>query len=323
MDFLLEYRDPLFGLLLFFGLVFIIAFFSYWWALLRLKKEDNWLERFFERFEGMGDKEIEKLLSDSQNTLLLLAEAFMSKGEYEKAIALYLRLKSESDFHTRLLLLEKLGDLYAKSGFLERAIQSYEEILRYLPRRAELLRKLLLLFEKMNDWERIEEVVEILEELEAFGEERNYFAIKKAVVFGDIEEVVRLKKEFRRIALEYLFRVDIDRAWQLLEPEDILAVVDILWRLPQESIRTDKRLLQELYSAKGYVALAKRSEIFEFDLLLHYPKGDLDFEYLCSECKNIFPFAFHRCPKCFSIKEPIVEMVITKKRGVDEESISI
>ena len=323
MDFLLEYRDPLFGLVLFFGLVFIIAFFSYWWALFRVRKEDDRLERFFEKFEPVGDKDIEKLLSDNQATLLFLADVFADKGEYERAIAIYLKLKNGADMRQRLELLEKIGDLYAKAGFLARVIQSYEEILRYVPRRPEVLRKLLLIYEKMNDWERIEEIVEILEELGAYEEERKYFAIKKAVATDDAEQVAKLKEDFVRIALEYLFATHRDLAWQLLKEDDIPKVIDILWRLPKDAIRSDMRALQELYTAKGYLRSAKRSDLFELDLLIHYPKADMDFEYLCEECKNVFPFAYHRCPKCASIKEPIVEMIITKRRGIDEESLSV
>ncbi|NPA64286.1 MAG: tetratricopeptide repeat protein [Epsilonproteobacteria bacterium] len=323
MDFLFEYRDPLFGLVLFFGLIFVIAFLSYWWALFRIRSEDSRLERFFQRFEPVKDKDIDSLLQDHQATLLLLADALSDRGEYEKAIAIYLKLKEGADLRQKLQILQKLGDLYAKAGFMARAIESYEEILRYVPRRPKILRKLLLIFEKMGDWERIEEIVQILEELEAFEQERKYFAIKRAVAVENIQKIKTLKKEFPRIALEYLFARRVDLAWELLEDEDVPRVLDILWRLPKDQIRYHTPILQEIYTAKGYINMASSSDIFEIDLLLHYPKGDLDFEYLCVECKNIFPFPFHRCAKCASIKEPIVERIIIKKRGVDEESLSI
>jgi len=99
-----------------------------------------------------------------------------------------------------------------------------------------------------------------------------------------------------------------------LKEEDVLGVVDLLWMLPKERIRLHLPLLRELYGAKGYVKGVEGSKVFEFDLLLHYPKADLEFEYLCRACKKRFPFPFGRCASCGGVETMEVEMIVTKKR---------
>ena len=48
----LEFRDPLFGIIVFVALIFIIAFVSYWWGRLRSKEDHRYLERFLRSNES-------------------------------------------------------------------------------------------------------------------------------------------------------------------------------------------------------------------------------------------------------------------------------
>jgi rRNA maturation endonuclease Nob1 len=41
----------------------------------------------------------------------------------------------------------------------------------------------------------------------------------------------------------------------------------------------------------------------------------LQFEYLCSHCKQIFPFPFHRCLKCHSIDSIVTETLLAREPG--------
>jgi len=74
--------------------------------------------------------------------------------------------------------------------------------------------------------------------------------------------------------------------------------------------------LQELYSARGDLELASRSSIFEFDILINLKNSGvnatLNFEYVCENCKQVSPFAFHRCSFCHNIDTSRVEWSLTK-----------
>jgi hypothetical protein len=166
-------------------------------------------------------------------------------------------------------------------------------------------------------------VLESLEELEEMSKERGYLEAKLAAKRGDVQKLVELYllQKAKRAAMEPLFRLDHKKAWKILKEEDILKMIDILWQLPKERISTHLAILQELYSAKGYVDLTGESKNFALDLLLHYPKADLEFEYLCTHCKKRFPLPFLRCPSCLRVDDPIVEINIVPKRGVNEKSV--
>ncbi len=316
MDFLLAYRDPLFGLLVFFGLVFIISFFSYSWSLLRFRRQKDSIEEYFKRFEHSDTfRRLPKQLG-SRQMLLRLAESYAKEGDYEEAIAIYLELKDQSDLEQKLQILEKLADLYKRGGFLQRSKEVYEEILRYKPRNVKVLEKLMVVDEKMGLMDEAMEVVQILEELENTTPKTEHLKAKYAIAKGDVQTLIAIYKknnDFVRIVFEYLFRIDPDRAWRELDAKDYEAIIDILWQLPKEAARFDHPFLQELYSAKGYIQKATTSKIFELDIILHYPKATLDFEYLCKKCKNIFPFPFTMCPQCGCVRSPQVELVLAKK----------
>ncbi len=317
MDFLLVYRDPLFGLLVFFGLIFIISFFSYSWSVVKFRRQKDSIEEYFKRFEHSDTfrRLPEKL--GSRQMLLRLAESYAKEGDYEEAISIYLELKDQSeDLEQKLEILEKLADLYKRGGFLQRSKEVYEEILRYKPRSVRVLEKLMVVDEKMGLMEEAMEVVGILEELEKSTPKTEHLKAKYAIAKGDTPKLIAIYKnnnDFVRIVFEYLFRTDPERAWRELEPQDYEAIIDILWQLPKEVARFDHPFLRELYSAKGYIQQATTSEIFELDIVLHYPKATLDFEYLCKKCKNLFPFPFTMCPQCGCVRSPQVELVLAKK----------
>ena len=322
MEYLIQNRDPLFSLIIFVGLIFIISFFSYVWAMGRSKKQKESLESFFAKFRNDANEGIDELLrpNDSKEALLLLAQAYTKSGDYEKAIAIYTHLKDR--FDQKDILLE-LAKLYSKAGFLARSMAMHEEILRFFPRDRKALRNLLLLYEKMGKLQDALAVGEILEELGESGLNRAYIQALIAIKESDTRRLLQLYNDHPKLLrpiFEYLFREDYILAWRHLQPGDYVKIVDILWYLPKEKIQTDDPFLQEIYSAKGYVDMVRESQIFAFDLLLHYPKAELEFEYVCTSCKSTYPFAFYRCTQCASIGSCEVEMIITQKKRSDEEN---
>ncbi len=324
-EFLLQYRDPLFGLIVFFALIFIISSISYWWAIQKAKKEKKRLGRFFKRFD-QKNSDIQVMLQNpsSSEALKLLADSFAKNGDYEEAIAIYTYLQKDASASERIELLKKTADLYKKAGFLERSKEIYEEILGFFPRHKDVLRSLLIVYEKLGDYDGMHDVAVALEELEGNEKEPIYVEFLKASAKGDVKKLKKLYEQgfCRRPVLEKLFFVDPKLAWKLLSDEMVLEIVDILWMFPKEQIHTHLPKLKELYSAKGYINEADRSDVFEFDLLIHYPKADLEFEYICKECKKRFPLSFSRCPSCYAVGSLEVEMLVSKKRELNEKGLS-
>lgn len=291
---------------------------------MKFKKQSSSLEEFFNRYTHKGA--INELFDeyDQRKLLMLLANSLKKEGDFEGAIAIYSKLKEQSNMQERLFILQELADLYKEAGFLQRSKEIYEEILRYSPKNKEVLEKLMILYEKLGLYNDALEVSNILDLIGIKSPHALYLQAVIATQNSDIPALMHLyHKEPRlvRVIFEWFFRYAPKDAWKNLRQDDYLEVIDILWFLPKEHSKTDYPLLEQLYSAKGYINKAKNSDIFELDILLHYPKAQLDFEYMCQSCKNIFPFSFTRCPKCGSVYAPKVELVISK-RGSDEESFA-
>lgn len=333
-SFLIEYRDPLFGILVFLILVFIVSFFSYWWAYYKKREEENRLSKFFKKFEESADEEIVEIKKrkDTKRAFYIMAKAFEKSGDFEKAIALYLNLSAiEDDLKAKHEILKKLGVVYFKAGFLEKSREIFLESLRLYPRDKNALKYLMVVYEKLQDYKKAFEVLESLEELTDVHDEKIYFKIlditKNLKDEKELIEIYKNNQKFERMILEYLFVQNPKAAWSIAKEDDLKKIVDILWRVSKNDIDIEmvkkSRFLSELYSAKGYVDFVKESGVFEFDVILKLREKivDLDFEYLCQDCKNIFPIPFSRCPNCLSTKTPKVELILTKRRG-NEESLS-
>ena len=63
----------------------------------------------------------------------------------------------------------------------------------------------------------------------------------------------------------------------------------------------------QIKSAKKEIQIDKKAPIFELEVLKYTPRelADLEFEYVCQNCKHLFPLYEDRCPNCkelFSFK---------------------
>jgi lipopolysaccharide biosynthesis regulator YciM len=332
----IEFRDPLFGIIVFFVLIFIVAMISYWWGRVKLKAEDKTLERFAKQFHKLpNEKELKSLISSgtlSEKSWLLLASTYEKDGDYEKAIEIYqalIEFKKDGSKRRDIMLL--LGQSYLKAGFLERSKEIFLQILKTNPKTTQALEQLLLVYEYLQEYSNAIDVLEPLEELGMkAGKDKLYLKavslMKDDTIDSDVkvETLIREYKEHGELSYlisEYLFKMDKKLAWKNLDIKESKRISDILWQLNRDDLDLDiissDKYLMELFTAKGYVDMAKESSVFELDVLIKLFHADekiatLQFEYLCRECKHVFPFAFHRCPSCHAIDSVESEATLTK-----------
>jgi len=332
----IEFRDPLFGIIIFFSLVFVITLFSYWWGRFKRKEDSHYLSSFLDVFNSVPtEQELKKLMRTeaiSDESALIMAQTYYQNGNYEKCIEIYLILldmqKNSSEKKETLYL---LGKTYFKAGFLERSQEIFLQILKQFPRTPKALRYLLIIYEKMHQFDKALEVLEPLEELGIDNtKDRVYLqcvSIIRSAQYGVDEKAQLLLELYQEhhllsyLIFEYLFRFTPDMAWKNLDLGEAERIVDILWNAREAEsnlgIIASNSYLRELFSAKGLELLAQESTVFEFDVLIKLNRADesgatLQFDYLCGDCKQIYPFSFHRCPNCHSIDSVVTEVLLTK-----------
>lgn len=342
--FFIEFRDPLFGILLFFLLLFILSFISYWWGRRRSANEHKELENFLETFESTRD---ESNISSqvhgnviTNETWLLLAHGFEHQGNFEKSIEIYLALlRKKGDKIVQKEVLLKLGRAYFKAGFLERSRQSFLQILQNHPRTPQALHHLILIYEHLQQFGDALVVMESLNEIQSsVGCEKFYLEARQMI--SNPQKSVDEKAAFLidlytqhahlgYLVFEYLFTHRPVLAWHYFDPSLSQRIADILWRLSSNHLDFDiiarNGFLRELFSAKGACDFSQSSNIFELDTLITLracgnTKATLQFEYVCRECHQPSFFPFHRCPTCHAIDSVESIMSLEKERFEDNNS---
>jgi len=331
--FFIEFRDPLFGIIIFFGLIFVITFFSYWWSRYRTKEDYRHLDRFLRQFRSLPSKnELKVLITKgelSEKSWLLLAHSYSQNGNFEKSIEIYNELLEVGDKLNYRDTLFLLGKTYFKAGFLERAKQIFLEIIKNNPRTPQALHYLLLVYEYMREYKLALEVLEPLDELKK--DIRNDSAyLQSLALLNDVNlsdeekarsllEIYETTHKLTHMVFEFLFRINPALAWENFDTSKSELLTDILWHVEKKDLDLDiisqNGYLRELYSARGDVKLAEKSSVFEFDILInlnHTVQATLGFEYVCDSCKVTYPFAFNRCSSCHSIDTARIELILSK-----------
>jgi len=333
---LINYRDPLFAILLIAGMVFIIAFASYWWGVYVKSRKSRRLQRFLKRFETQGvKKSLESMpyAPEIVRPLVLLAQAYEKSGEYNNAIeiGLYL-LKYIEDEALIYEIMEQVGTTYMHAGFLERAKSTFLQILKSNPRNERVLNNLMVVYERLHDFNRAKEVIEPLETLGVDVKElKTYIQLKIILTDAGIEPDEKVKrvvslyeseKKFDRIVFEYLLKNDPNQAWNMVREIDINQLIDLFWYLPPSFLDYDKieksEKLRAIYGARGDIEPSPPIGWFLIDMLNHlkrtgFQNVTMQFAYLCKNCKQQFPLPFERCPRCMALDSLVVEKEITKE----------
>jgi tetratricopeptide (TPR) repeat protein len=334
--FFIEFRDPLFSIIIFFTMIFTITFFSYWWGKYKRKEDSKHISKFLQQFRVLpSHDELKVLISSgglSEKSWLLLANAYYKNGDYEKSIEIYNEILHVGDKKNATQTMFLLGKTYFKAGFLERSKHVFLEILKKNPRTPEALHYLLLVYEYMKDYKSALEVLEPLDELnEEIILESAYLhamdCLESQIMTKEekAQKLLKIYKTSNRLAylvFEYLFKTNPQLAWENIDTSKSELLMELFWRCDSKDLNldiiTNNGYLRELYTARGDVKLVKSSRIFELDVLIKLEgksNATLSFEYVCDNCKGTYPFAFNRCSSCHAIDTAKVEYSLGKDYG--------
>jgi len=314
---MLDYRDPLFSIIVFLLLIVVTILVMNLLNSIKEKNKTKHLKEFIEKFDFLDDKEIASIFSDdiSVNALILLAIGFEKEGNYEKSLNIYLNLLQKVNKIQKLEILQNMAEVYLKAGFLHKARESLLEILRAKPRDIKALKTLLIVDDKLKNYDEVENIIEIFEELDLDVEdEKAYILFRQAMFNMDREKLINLVDKYpilKREFITYFIHFDKEEVYKRITKKDVYKMIDIFW---QEDIPNSNEAFKQIKAAKKLLVYEKEAPLFEIEVLKHLPKNlaDLEFEYICKECKKVFPIYDSRCPNCKNLFTMEVEAIITK-----------
>lgn len=333
-NFFIDYRDPIFGLIVFMSAVFMIAFFSFAWGIIGKKDEQKKIKNFIKKFETNSEfsAEYKKILQTMDiNSILILAKMFVKSGDFEKAIALYLILLekiSQKDGKTEILT--ELGKVYFKTGLMHRAEDVLLQTLQFKARNPDALMYLMYIYENLKKFDKANDVLDALLEqgIDVSASRlnvklnqilsQNLSPENKILALSEIN-LVYARRKITEIALENGINFT-----QIMFYPKIKEIVDILWHSDKIANINNKEF-KALYYAKGARNDFENSEIFEINVLCELRKngiknGDLKFSYMCENCKNSLPFFMMRCPICNDLSEKKIFINVVRKNSEDSET---
>lgn len=320
----LEYKDPLFGIIIFVSLIFIITLVTFVWNLYAMRHNNEHIQSFVNNFTTTEKPQtIETLLHAQElplDALLLLAQTYFKTSQYEICIEICIEIlkRSKSTLQDQVLLL--LAKSYYKAGFYKRSETALIELLRYNTQEPEALEYLIVIYERLQ---RFADAIDALNALKEMNQD-----VDQSISYIRVIEIIRdtthspekisqeliaaykKDKSMLRPVFMQLFRTQPKEAWKHFNPEHYEGIIDILWNLPESCLNFDiiaqHKNLQALYYAKGFAEETATSDLFEINVLntlLDNGKdiASLAFSYQCKKCKETTPLMSHRCPHCLGL----------------------
>ncbi|MSN96235.1 tetratricopeptide repeat protein [Campylobacter sp. FMV-PI01] len=333
-NFLIDYRDPIFGLIILISTAFIIALFSYIWGIFSSSNESRKIEVFIKKFDSTNGlsqkyKEFLKSIKLENDTLGILANVFTKSGDFEKAINIYLialenaKTKKEKEF-----IFTNLGSVYFKAGFLKKAEEIFLKNLEIAPRNKVSLKILSVIYEKLKMFDNELEILDALKEQDVEISKSLAF-VKSQIIANDknlsfiekIEKIYKLESDYEmvnRIILE-LFIKHNEPLSNLKTFPKLNDCIDMIWYL-EDAINLQDKEYKALFYAKNLINEYEESEFFEINAISAMRRGlffdaDLNFQYICDDCKSNLPSFFYRCPVCYSLKGAKILPKIVRKNS--------
>ena len=140
-----------------------------------------------------------KLDSDTVETYIALADLYRSRGEIDRAIRIRqnLIIRPNLDKKTRLMALFDMGLDYKKGGFLDRALNMFQQVIQEDPKNVRALKEMERIYEDLKEWEKAYETRKKIERLER-GDHKHilaHYLVEMAKVEekkGDLKKAISL-----------------------------------------------------------------------------------------------------------------------------------
>jgi tetratricopeptide (TPR) repeat protein len=315
-----DYRDPLFSVIVFFIIVLISVLLTLGFGKLRSYFKDQEIKKLLEEFDYSTIEDID-INKKNINSLLLLAQAFEITGDYEKALKIYLIIEKEENSTE---ILKKIANLYFKAGFLQKAKNIIYKVLKITPRDIEALKLLIWIDEKFKNYKEIVDILEVFDELGVNLPEEKANALIKLVLnnscnikdfcegYESFEDIYEKFPFVKREYVEYLFKTDPKKAYEVL---DVYEHIDLYFN--RVDIPDNEKFCNVLAAKK--LKRCNKKAPFEIEVLKYLPEdiATLEFEYICDKCKKKFPLYSTRCPNCHSLFSQKVIMKLTQNSKVE------
>ena len=144
------------------------------------------------------------------------------------------------------------------------------------------------------------------------------------LLLKNLDENVKLE----RVVASFLIKFNKELFWDNIQQFNVINLIDLLWYLDFDDVKWEKVneyiLLENIYTAKGYINKSKSSDNFELNVLIALKNSptqttlDLNFEFICDKCKKTHPIYESRCPHC----EETLSFIVEPKLGRGMLSLS-
>lgn len=326
------YRDPLFGITVLIGIIALVILGDYYRNLYKKKQRQKSLNALVKSYEhhGIFDgiAEFLKVSKEPIPTLIFLAKSYAKGGDNQQAIKIYLTLIEQfNESREKIEILEELGSLYVRAGFLQKGKDIYLEILKNNPRNLKILSSLVELYGMLGDYQSAFDALECIEEnMGELNEKqqdrlflaREYFRMQMCFVIRDEEErnhalieILQKEARLRKVILGF-FKINAPKLfWEYFPHHDWENLIDLLWDIPASkiplSIIKDSPAI-EVFQAKGYYPRNSQIKNFALETIRLFQnhseqKATLGFLYVCPHCQSQFPFDDFRCSVCGELGE--------------------
>jgi tetratricopeptide (TPR) repeat protein len=274
----IKYNDPLFSVIAILVLLLITALATHFLGQYKRYREQRTLNNLIKRYDFIAsDDAIVKIIKDSllpHETIFFIASSLEKSGDYERAINIYVELLNAIHSKAQQIpILFRLGVVYYKAGFMQRSLDVFLRLMRINYSNIQALEYLVLIYDKLKDYQKAKEVIEPLSEL---GHNtkllEGYVNIKLLTAKfeskgDDIIALALQDSRLARVVIEYLLKIDPMKMFE-----------------------------QMAHNHKHNIGVS-----------------DLGFEYVCSECKKSSPLFSARCHSCNALLSFEVVPVIIKK----------
>lgn len=332
-NFFIDYRDPIFGIIVFISAGLIISVFSYLWGIFSKKEEANKIEKFIQKFDlnkGLSQKYQEILKSGGigLDGFMILANVFSKSGDFDKAISVYIIALEDTEARNnkkdKQFILTELGKVYFNAGFLKKAEAVLLKSIELSPRNEVALKYLSVIYERLKFFEQELTVLDALKE-QGIDTQKSEMFVRALMISND--NTLDFDKKVKAIlkldspqALRFILELFIKHNKPLSNIKKfppLSDVIDIAWHL-KESINLKDSEYKALFYARNLSSEYEKSSFFEIEAISMmrnsgYFGADLNFKYICPSCKNSLPSYFYRCPICYSLETTQIIPRLTKK----------